>query len=108
MAISLVKAEDLAEIYQIEMNINPSPWTLNIFKEVFSKHRGIIYSQDLTLGYLFFSSIQNEAHLLNLGVREDFQRKKLALVLWMHLLTSVTQWIFKRFFLRLEKQITKQ
>ena len=32
MAISLVKAEDLAEIYQIEMNINPSPWTLNIFK----------------------------------------------------------------------------
>ncbi len=77
MAISLVKAEDLAEIYQIEININPSPWTLNIFKEVFSKHRGIIYSQDLTLGYLFFSSIQNEAHLLNLGVREDFQRKKI-------------------------------
>ena len=31
----------------------------------------------MTLGYLFFSSIQNEAHLLNLGVREDFQRKKI-------------------------------
>ena len=77
MAISLVKAQDLAGIYQIEININPSPWNLNVFKKVHTKHRGIIYSEDIILGYLFFSSIKNEAHLLNLGVRADFQRKKI-------------------------------
>ncbi|MDB0065944.1 ribosomal protein S18-alanine N-acetyltransferase [Gammaproteobacteria bacterium] len=75
--ISLLDINDLEEAYEIEVLTNPSPWSIDNFKSSFEVgHHGLVYKEDnKMLGFLIFSPIKPEAHLLSIAVIETQQYK---------------------------------
>lgn len=75
--ISLLDINDLEEAYEIEVLTNPSPWSIDNFKSSFDVgHHGLVCKEDnKMLGFLIFSPIKPEAHLLSIAVIETQQYK---------------------------------
>jgi ribosomal-protein-alanine N-acetyltransferase len=75
--ISLLDINDLEEAYEIEVLTNPSPWSIDNFKSSFEVgHHGLVCKEDnKMLGFLIFSPIKPEAHLLSIAVIETQQYK---------------------------------
>ena len=75
--ISLLDINDLEEAYEIEVLTNPSPWSIDNFKSSFEVgHHGLVCKEDKKmLGFLIFSPIKPEAHLLSIAVIETQQYK---------------------------------
>ena len=75
--ISLLDISDLDEAYEIEVLTNPSPWSIDNFKSSFEVgHHGLVCKEDnKMLGFLIFSPIKPEAHLLSIAVIETQQYK---------------------------------
>lgn len=75
--ISLLDINDLEEAYEIEVSTNPSPWSIDNFKSSFEVgHHGLVCKEDKKmLGFLIFSPIKPEAHLLSIAVIETQQYK---------------------------------
>lgn len=88
--ISLLSKADLIESYDIEKNINPKPWTFKNFMSSYEiGHKGLICRENKEiLGFIIFSPIQKEAHLLNIGVKKNYQKRGVGKLL-MH--TMITQ-----------------
>lgn len=81
--ISLLDINDLEEAYEIEVSTNPSPWSIDNFKSSFEVgHHGLVCKEDKKmLGFLIFSPIKPEAHLLSIAVIETQQYKGIGSVL---------------------------
>ncbi|MDA8868061.1 ribosomal protein S18-alanine N-acetyltransferase [Gammaproteobacteria bacterium] len=75
--ISLLDINDLEEAYEIDVLTNPSPWSIDNFKSSFEVgHHGLVCKEDnKMLGFLIFSPIKPEAHLLSIAVIETQQYK---------------------------------
>ena len=75
--ISLLDISDLDEAYEIEILTNPSPWSFDNFKSSFEVgHHGLVCKEDnKMLGFLIFSPIKPEAHLLSIAVIKTQQSK---------------------------------
>jgi ribosomal-protein-alanine N-acetyltransferase len=75
--ISLLDINDLEEAYEIEVLTNPSPWSIDNFKSSFEVgHHGLVCKEDnKMLGFLIFSPIKPEAHLLSIAVIKTQQYK---------------------------------
>ena len=75
--ISLLDINDLEEAYEIEVLTNPSPLSIDNFKSSFEVgHYGLVCKEDnKMLGFLIFSPIKPEAHLLSIAVIETQQYK---------------------------------
>ena len=68
---------DLDEAYQIEKQVNPTPWSKENFYSSFEiGHHSLICKADSRLiGFVIFSIIKTESHLLNIGIIKDWQNK---------------------------------
>ena len=68
---------DLDEAYKIEKQVNPTPWSKENFYSSFEiGHHSLICKADSRLiGFIIFSIIKREAHLLNIGIIKDCQNK---------------------------------
>lgn len=75
--ISLMDFSNLEEAYKIELETNPSPWSKdNFFSSFEVGHNSIVCKEDKKIiGFLIFSLIKKESHLLNIAVLEDWQRR---------------------------------
>ena len=75
--ISLLDINDLEEAYEIEVSTNPSPWSFDNFKSSFEVgHHGLVCKEEgKMLGFLIFSPIKPEAHLLSIAVTKTQQSK---------------------------------
>ena len=75
--ISLLDINDLEEAYEIEVSTNPSPWSFDTFKSSFEVgHHGLVCKvEGKMLGFLIFSPIKPEAHLLSIAVTKTQQSK---------------------------------
>ena len=75
--ISLFDANDIEDAYKIEVLTNPSPWSFDNFKSSFDVgHHGLACKEgNEILGFLIFSPIKPEAHLLNIAVILSEQSK---------------------------------
>ena len=75
--ISLMDFSNLEEAYKIELEANPSPWSKdNFFSSFEVGHNSIVCKEDKKIiGFLIFSLIKKESHLLNIAVLEDWQRR---------------------------------
>ena len=75
--ISLLDINDLEETYEIELSTNPSPWSFDNFKSSFEVgHQGLVCKEEgKVLGFLIFSPIKPEAHLLSIAVLKTQQSK---------------------------------
>tara|TARA_B100001113_G_scaffold134201_1_gene110086 strand:- start:1057 stop:1494 length:438 start_codon:yes stop_codon:yes gene_type:complete len=75
--ISLMDHSDLEEAYKIELETNPNPWSKdNFFSSLEVGHNSIVckYNKDI-VGFLIFSRIEKQSHLLNIAVLKKWQKK---------------------------------
>ena len=75
--VSLMDHSDLKEAYEIEKNTNPSPWSKeNFFSSFEVGHKSLVCRIDnVIVGFIIFSVINKEMHLLNIAVHTEHQKK---------------------------------
>jgi ribosomal-protein-alanine N-acetyltransferase len=68
---------DLEDAYNIELETNPSPWSKdNFFSSFEVGHKSLVCKyNDVIIGFLIFSLIKKESHLLNIAVQKKWQKK---------------------------------
>ena len=75
--ISLMDRLDLEDAYKIELETNPSPWSKdNFFSSFEVGHKSLVCKyNDVIIGFLIFSLIKKESHLLNIAVQKKWLKK---------------------------------
>ena len=75
--VSLMDHSDLKEAYEIEKQTNPSPWSKeNFFSSYEVGHKSLVCRIDnIIVGFIIFSVIKKEVHLLNIAVHTRHQKK---------------------------------
>jgi len=99
--ISLMGFSDLEEAYKIELDVNPSPWKYKTFLSSFEVgHKGLICKKDnLMIGFIIFSPISSEAHILSISVRNEMQSKGIGTMLLKSMLDQCKVMNYKKIFL---------
>ena len=74
--ISLMSQSDLKEAYEIEKTTNPTPWSKeNFFSSFEVGHKSLACKYNKRIvGFIIFSHIKKESHLLSIAVEKDHQR----------------------------------
>jgi ribosomal-protein-alanine N-acetyltransferase len=92
---------DLEEAYKIELDVNPSPWKYETFLSSFEVgHKGLICKKDnLMIGFIMFSPISPEAHILSISVRNKMQSKGIGTLLLKSMLDQCKVMNYKKIFL---------
>ena len=92
---------DLEEAYKIELDVNPSPWKYETFLSSFEVgHKGLICKKDnLMVGFIIFSPISPEAHILSISVRNEMQSKGIGTLLLKSMLDQCKVMNYKKIFL---------
>ncbi len=92
---------DLEEAYKIELDVNPSPWKYKTFLSSFEVgHKGLICKKDnLMIGFIIFSPISSEAHILSISVRNEMQSKGIGTMLLKSMLDQCKVMNYKKIFL---------
>ena len=99
--ISLMGLSDLDEAYKIEVDVNPSPWKYETFLSSFEVgHKGLICKNDnRMIGFIIFSPIIPEAHILSISVRNEMQSKGIGTLLLKSMLDQCKVMNYKKIFL---------
>jgi len=99
--ISSMGLNDLEEAYKIELDVNPSPWKYETFLSSFEVgHKGLICKKDnLMIGFIIFSPISPEAHVLSISVRNEMQSKGIGTLLLKSMLDQCKVMNYKKIFL---------
>ena len=99
--ISLMGLNDLEEAYKIELEVNPSPWKYETFLSSFEVgHMGLICKNDnRMIGFIIFSPISPEAHILSISVRNEMQSKGIGTLLLKSMLDQCKVMNYKKIFL---------
>ena len=99
--ISLMGLNDLEEAYKIELAVNPSPWKYETFLSSFEiGHKGLICKKDnLMIGFIIFSPISPEAHILSISVRNEMQSNGIGTLLLKSMLDQCKVMNYKKIFL---------
>ena len=99
--ISLMGFSDLEEAYKIELDVNPSPWKYETFLSSFEVgHKGLICKKDnLMIGFIIFSPISPEAHILSISVRNEMQSKGIGTLLLKSMLDQCKVMNYKKILL---------
>lgn len=99
--VSLMSIDDLKEAYKIECEVNPSPWKYETFLSSFEVgHKGLIckhYSE--IIGFIIFSPINPEAHILSISVTKKIQSKGVGSLLLQSMLDQCAAMNYKKIFL---------
>lgn len=92
---------DLEEAYKIELEVNPSPWKYETFLSSFEVgHKGLICKLDSKiLGFVIFSPINPEAHILSISVRKKMQSKGIGTLLLQSMLEQCKAMNYKKILL---------
>ena len=99
--VSLMRIDDLKEAYKIECEVNPSPWKYETFLSSFEVgHKGLICKHDgETIGFIIFSPINPEAHILSISVTKKIQSKGVGSLLLQSMLDQCAAMNYKKIFL---------
>ena len=75
--ISLMDHLDLEDAYKIELETNTSSWSKdNFFSSFEVGHKSLVCKyNDVIMGFLIFSLIKKESHLLNIAVLKEWQER---------------------------------
>jgi ribosomal-protein-alanine N-acetyltransferase len=99
--VSLMRIDDLKEAYKIECEVNPSPWKYETFLSSFEVgHKGLICKHDSEIiGFIIFSPINPEAHILSISVTKKIQSKGVGSLLLQSMLDQCAAMNYKKIFL---------
>ena len=83
MAISLMNMEHLEAINQIDIRTNISPWSKdNLQSSLEVGHHGLVSTKDKTItGFIIFSPMPPECHILTIAIDTKFQRSGIGTLL---------------------------
>jgi ribosomal-protein-alanine N-acetyltransferase len=90
--VSLMDHSDLKEAYEIEKQTNPSPWSKeNFFSSYEVGHKSLVCRIDnIIVGFIIFSVIKKEIHLLNIAVHTRHQKKGIGSLLMVTMLKQAS------------------
>lgn len=73
--ISLMDQSDLEIAYKIEKEVNPTPWSKNnFFSSLEVGHHSMVCKEGSKIvGFIIYSFVKNESHLLNISVKKKWQ-----------------------------------
>jgi len=78
----LMQEADLPTVLDIERSAYSHPWTHKLFLDSLKSHQcWLIFYQEQQVGHGIISLILDEAHLLNICIKPNYQRRGLGLVL---------------------------
>ena len=91
----------LEEAYKIECEVNPSPWKYETFLSSFEVgHKGLICKNNSEIiGFIIFSPINPEAHILSISVIKKIQSKGVGTLLLRSMLDQCKAMNYKKIFL---------
>ena len=91
----------LEEAYKIECEVNPSPWKYETFLWSFEVgHKGLICKNNSEIiGFIIFSPINPEAHILSISVIKKIQSKGVGTLLLRSMLDQCKAMNYKKIFL---------
>ena len=91
----------LEEAYKIECEVNPSPWKYETFLSSFEVgHKGLICKHNSEIiGFIIFSPINPEAHILSISVIKKIQSKGVGSLLLRSMLDQCKAMNYKKIFL---------
>ena len=83
MAISLMNMGHLEAINQIDIRTNISPWSKdNLQSSLEVGHHGLVSTKDKTItGFIIFSPMPPECHILTIAIDTKFQRSGIGTLL---------------------------
>ena len=75
-SIALMSQSDLEDAYKIEFQTNPTPWSKeNFFSSFEVGHKSLVCkTKKEIIGFIIFSLIKKETHLLNIAVLQEWQK----------------------------------
>ena len=91
-SIRLSNSSDLKSLLVIENNTNPSPWTKKQMQSSFDVGHHSFLCEDNNenvIGFVIYIAVEQEAHLLNIAVDNNYQRKGIGSILINHLKKQV-------------------
>ena len=93
--------DHLEEAYKIECEVNPSPWKYETFLSSFEVgHKGLICKHNgEIIGFIIFSPISPEAHILSISVIKKIQSKGVGSLLLRSMLDQCKAMNYKKIFL---------
>lgn len=93
--------DHLEEAYKIECEVNPSPWKYETFLSSFEiGHKGLICKHNSEIiGFIIFSPINPEAHILSISVIKKIQSKGVGTLLLRSMLDQCKAMNYKKIFL---------
>jgi ribosomal-protein-alanine N-acetyltransferase len=93
--------DHLEEAYKIECEVNPSPWKYETFLSSFEVgHKGLICKHNSEIiGFIIFSPINPEAHILSISVIKKIQSKGVGTLLLRSMLDQCKAMNYKKIFL---------
>ena len=93
--------DHLEEAYKIECEVNPSPWKYETFLSSFEVgHKGLICKHNSEIiGFIIFSPINPEAHILSISVMKKIQSKGVGTLLLRSMLDQCKAMNYKKIFL---------
>ena len=93
--------DHLEEAYKIECAVNPSPWKYETFLSSFEVgHKGLICKHNgEIIGFIIFSPISPEAHILSISVIKKIQSKGVGTLLLRSMLDQCKAMNYKKIFL---------
>ena len=93
--------DHLEEAYKIECEVNPSPWKYETFLSSFEVgHKGLICKHNSEIiGFIIFSPINPEAHILSISVIKKIQSKGVGSLLLRSMLDQCKAMNYKKIFL---------
>ena len=99
--VSLMGVDHLEEAYKIECEVNPSPWKYETFLSSFEVgHKGLICKNNSEIiGFIIFSPISPEAHILSISVIKKIQSKGVGSLLLRSMLDQCKAMNYKKIFL---------
>jgi ribosomal-protein-alanine acetyltransferase len=99
--VSLMGIGHLEEAYKIECEVNPSPWKYETFLSSFDVgHKGLICKHNgEIIGFIIFSPISPEAHILSISVIKKIQSKGVGSLLLRSMLDQCKAMNYKKIFL---------
>lgn len=92
---------DLQRVIEIENQVYTHPWTLGNFRDsIQAGHRCVMLTYgEMLIGYAVVMIAADEAHLLNLTIAADWQRKGHGRALLLHLVSIAVVEFARSFFL---------
>lgn len=93
-------AKDLPRVHAIEKEVSVNPWTSHIFASCLERYEAWVFELDDTVvGFGFLMLGPGEAHILNLGIDPQVQRRGLGHKMLTHMINHAKQHVIQNVYL---------